>query len=110
MIQVVNKHIHKPTRNDFYIGRGSVLGNPYSHLPGTLATVVVESREEAIEKYEHWIDQQMSNKNKDVIGALNAIATIVMQTGHVNLVCYCAPKSCHGDVIKEIVMQKLNNL
>ena len=29
------------------------------------------------------------------------------KNGDINLVCYCSPKSCHGDTIKTIIEQKL---
>jgi len=32
-INVVNFKTHTPTENDIYIGRGSILGNPYTYLP-----------------------------------------------------------------------------
>jgi len=42
MITVVNKYKHVPTRDDVYIGRGSILGNPYSSIKDrdTKATVI----------------------------------------------------------------------
>jgi hypothetical protein len=55
MINVVNKYKHQASENDIYIGRGSVLGNPFSHLKSSKASVVVNSREEAIERYKSWL-------------------------------------------------------
>jgi hypothetical protein len=49
MIKVVNKYSHIPTSNDIYIGRGSILGNPYTHLPikNTKAFIQYKTREES---------------------------------------------------------------
>ena len=45
---------------DVYCGRGSIWGNPYTHLPlgQTQAQFQVGSREEAIEAYEDWFPTQ----------------------------------------------------
>jgi len=29
------------------------------------------------------------------------------KTGDVNLVCFCKPKACHGDIIKKLIEEKL---
>jgi hypothetical protein len=41
-----------------YVARPTKYGNPYSHKDGTLAKYKVETREEAIAKYEEWIRNQ----------------------------------------------------
>ncbi len=45
---------HQFDKNNFYIGRGSVVGNPFTHIKDkqTLAKYIVNSRDEAISKYE----------------------------------------------------------
>lgn len=118
MIKVVNKYKHIPTDNDYFIGRGSPLGNPFTHLSlnKTKALYHCETREEAINSYKKWIDNEIQNKNKDIIDALNEIA-LKTKNGDVNLVCYCKPDindpkynnkeySCHGDYIKSLIEQK----
>ena len=105
MIKVVNKRTHITSTNDIYIGRGSALGNPFtgSHkVEDTKAEFQCESREEAIAKYEKWLDKKIKQKDPQVRVALNDIY-LKAKNGNVNLVCYCAPKACHGDVIKQII-------
>lgn len=85
---VVNKHHKVPY--DIYIGRGSIFGNPFTHLDNTKAQFKVASREEAIEKYREWIMNQPELLSK-----------LPMLKGKV-LCCYCKPKSCHGDVLAEL--------
>lgn len=108
MIYVVNKYGHKPTERDIYIGRGSPLGNPYTSIKDrkTKAEHVCDSREESISNYRGYIDRELKNNNRQIAGELNRIWQFAM-TGDVYLVCFCAPKPCHGDVVKEIVSQKL---
>ena len=105
-IKVVNKHSHTPTANDFYIGRGSPVGNQYSHLDNTKALYKVNSREEAVEKYEIQLNRDISSKRADVVDFLNQIYLKVKAGEEVNLICYCAPKKCHGDVIRKIILSK----
>ena len=102
MINIVNKRKHKATSNDFLIGRPSPLGNIYSHMDNTLAIYKVSSRDEAVDKYELYLLTQIADKNIPIIVALNEIIYLAIN-GDVNLVCWCAPAKCHGDIIKKIV-------
>ena len=100
MIAVVNRYRHKPTDHDIYIGRGSPFGNPYSHMDGTTAIYRVDTREEAIENYRVWFHRERLN-NVIVYSRLNKMIAWLMRGGDINLVCTCAPKACHGDIIKQ---------
>lgn len=117
MITVVNKYKHTPTKNDIYIGRGSILGNPYTHMKNTKARYMVESREVAVECYKRDLynllndviienEQNLLNRifKQRYLDELQRIKQLA-EKGDVNLVCFCSPKACHGDVIKEIVEQ-----
>lgn len=104
VINIVNKRYHQPTPIDVYIGRGSVLGNPYTSKPlsNTKALYQCESRTESIQAYKSYLLNEIKNRNMDIIYELMKIYKAANTTG-VNLVCYCAPKKCHGDVIKELL-------
>jgi hypothetical protein len=104
MITVVNKYKHTPTENDVYIGRGSVLGNPFTSIKDrqTKAEFVCESREESIERFKEYLLEKVASKDKAVCDELNRL--FKMDT--VNLVCFCKPKSCHGDEIKSLLESK----
>lgn len=101
-ITVVNKRKHKPTPHDFYCGRPSVLGNPYSHIKDkkTLAEFVVENREEAIEKHREYFYKEMEH-NETMQKEFMKIQSHLEKFGKVNLVCWCSPAKCHCDTIKE---------
>lgn len=106
MIEVVNKYKHSPTEHDFYIGRGSCLGNPYSSKESSKEYVErVETRSEAISKFERWIKNQLKSKNKKISKELIDILNHERKHGKVYLVCYCKPKDCHGDVVKDVLIQ-----
>jgi hypothetical protein len=102
-IKVVNKRTHTPTSRDYYIGRPSALGNPFTHLSiSTRAQIKVETREEAIEKYKEWIKVKIKEQDPDIINELSQIIKKA-ENGGVNLVCWCHPKPCHGHILKKIL-------
>lgn len=80
-----------------YIGRPSVLGNPWSskasRIPGTLH---VPSREEAIRLFEEDLDHQPQDSP-----AWQEIHRLAALQVPLELECWCAPKPCHGHVIAE---------
>ena len=90
MTNIVNKRPHNRTPNDVYIGRGSIWGNPF--IIGKDGT-----REEVIEKYKELMHRNLGN-----VGAEEWLYKILQLDGK-NLVCYCKPQACHGDVLVEII-------
>lgn len=76
-----------------WIDRRSALGNPY-HI-GEDGT-----RAEVIEKYRVWLWKQIRDRNVTIISALVYLISIVAARGNLTMICWCAPKACHGDVLK----------
>jgi uncharacterized protein YeaO (DUF488 family) len=105
-ISIVNKRFHTPTEHDVYIGRGSLLGNPFSHLESKYDTFLCKDRQEAINRYEAFIYSKMDSDGDIVANELKRLAEIV-KTNNINLVCHCKHPSrdvqCHGDIIKNII-------
>jgi hypothetical protein len=87
-------HVNKEPY-DVYIGRPSKWSNPYTFINDrkTLAKYIVNSREEAIEKYREYITV---GDGKDL---LNDLWELKDKT----LGCWCHPEPCHGDVLLELV-------
>lgn len=81
MIKIVHC---KREKFDVYIGRPSKWGNPF---------VIGQDgdREEVIKKYEEWI-RNKPELLKDIKELENKV-----------LGCWCAPKACHGDVLKRLL-------
>lgn len=101
MIKVVHCKVESDCE---YIGRPSPLGNPFTHKRGTTkADFVVASREEAVREYKKWLINKIIQKDKAVIDELKRLKRIAIKKGELKLGCWCAPKACHGDVIKEIL-------
>jgi hypothetical protein len=73
----------KRSAHDVYIGRPSKWGNPFQI--GRNGT-----REQVIERYERWLETQ-----PELLAALPELAGKTLG-------CWCAPRSCHGDVLARL--------
>lgn len=75
-------------------------GNPFTHRPGTKAAVVLQTRELAIQAFKDWLAgthfQHIEPERRMWI--LNHLHWLRGK----NLVCWCAPQACHGDVLLEL--------
>lgn len=98
-----------------YIGRGargrdpSPLANMYSHLPKSRAAYRVETRDEAVYKFGKQLATTLSLRHpQEFLDELNRLWGIARK-GDLTLVCHCAPKRCHGDVIKALIEGILAN-
>lgn len=84
MTRVLNKYRDGIPREAVYIGRPSKWGNLF----------VIGSdgdRDEVIAKYRQWLltqPEMVEAAKRELAGK--------------DLVCFCAPKSCHGDVLLEV--------
>ena len=84
MAKVLNKHIDKIPADAVYIGRGSKWGNPF--VIGRDG-----SREDVIDSYYDYImdnTELFDDAKKELRGK--------------DLVCFCKPKACHGDILLKI--------
>lgn len=93
MINVRNARNFMPGE---YIGRPSPLGNPF--IIGRDGT-----RDEVIAKYRSWLWYKTSIDCK-ARDELNRLTDLYEENGNkLDLVCWCAPKACHGDVIAQAI-------
>lgn len=81
-----------------YIGRPSKWGNPFTHKQDgeTIAKYIVGSRDEAVEAYREWIT---NGEGKHLLEDLHELEGQVLG-------CWCHPKSCHGDILSELVSKR----
>jgi len=109
MINIININTDKTTYpNYYYIGRPSILSNPYTYLDveKTLALFQCSDREETIEKYGEYFDI-MYGHNKEFTDIVDEIFEKYKNGEEVYLGCFCKPKTCHGDVIKKKLEERL---
>ena len=108
-IHIYNKNTEEHNGPDvFYCGRGSILGNPYTHIKDrqTKAKFVVRTRDEAIERYEHYFDT-MYGSNMDFTRAIDRIYEAYKAGHEVYLGCYCYPQRCHCEIITDKLRNRL---
>lgn len=86
-----------------YIGRGSILGNPF-----VLKDMSDEERDEVCDKYEDYFYEQIDNDPK----FLATVESLLLKAekSKVILGCYCSPKRCHGETIKDYIDGKLQDI
>ena len=104
-LQVVNRHTYDGPRDRsyLYIGRGTPLGNNWSHVAGTTAQFKVETRLDAIAEYRRWLWTQIQSAKGPAFEALQEIRDRVTNGEKINLACSCHPQPCHGDVVKSAI-------
>lgn len=97
-IGILNKHklpkvAYRPRR---YVGRGSVLGNPF--------TVEEYGRGHACQKYKEYLKNEIAKGNEAILNALEDIAQEAIKGG-VDLVCFCnvPQQSCHARTIRAVI-------
>lgn len=104
IIKVANKKSLSPEIGftDIYIGRPSVLGNPYPMSGEHTRKVVCELYHKYL-----WKQMQIAWRNNDgensAWNELKRIALLVKSGVNVRLICYCEPLDCHGNSIVRAV-------
>jgi Domain of unknown function (DUF4326) len=98
VILVLNKR-NSGSRGE-YVGRPSPLGNPFKLEHES-------NRNAVIEKYEVWLRERIAARDKRVCDELNRLYVIARDTGLLELECWCAPKHCHADVIRKVLLEAL---
>ena len=86
---ILNKKTDFIPEDSIYIGRGSKWGNPFRLFQDG-------SRTEVIIKYENWLKNQAS------------LISCIDELKDKPLVCFCKPKSCHGDILIKVLMMTDN--
>lgn len=110
--------LNKP--NTFYVGRPTVLGNPYTHYhKSTLADIQVATIEEAVASYEDYFYDKIDNpkdEDKAFRDALEDIFIAAEEQPDIYLACWCKDevnpfqtdyKLCHADVIRNFITDEL---
>jgi hypothetical protein len=103
MIEIVNRKTGE-YHDAVYVGRGSPLGNPFSHKSGTMAEFQVETRDEAVEKYRQWLAGQLREGGWAAL-TFHELVQFYKDFGYLKLACWCVPKRCHAEVIAEMVKE-----
>jgi hypothetical protein len=77
-----------------YVGRPTPLGNPFR-------LEREDQREEVVARYAAWLEEELRQGNREVARALEELYRRLKRQGVLTLLCFCAPRRCHGEVIAE---------
>lgn len=106
----IRDSLKEPDRTSIYVGRGEVrpqyrqrmenarLGNPFPL--GQLR------REESIARFDKWMREKYQ-ADESFRKRIDDLACRVSQGEKIELICFCKPKSCHGDKIKTFIEEIL---
>ena len=91
-----------------YKGPGEWICSSRSPLGNPFVMDTESDREDVIKKYKFWISRQINLNDTATLRELNRLFNRAKK-GDLNLICWCAPKPCHGDVIKKLLEEMLEN-
>lgn len=102
MIYIRNRATWK--KKGVYIGRSppdpSVLGNPF-----TTRIDDGKERKKVITKYREWLEMLPADSPQWL--EIRRLRRLYDERGELNLVCHCAPKACHGEIVKMAILGEI---
>lgn len=99
-IFIRNKKTYKG--NGIYIGRGSSLGNPFK-------IGIDGSREDVIEFYKYYFREEMVKSESTLKTEVYHLIDILKEQKKLNLICFCYPLKCHGEIIKHFLLSYMQH-
>lgn len=87
--------------DSIYIGRGSVLGNPYPMRSE-------DDRDLVCDQYEEYFQQKIEERDEEFMEEIARLVESAYVNGYVRVGCFCAPRRCHGDTVARFLNTILN--
>lgn len=81
---------------DVRVDRASVLGNPFRMRSES-------ERDMVCEKYKEYFKKKILEKDERFLEELRRLYRIYKKYGKLRLFCWCAPRRCHAETIKEFL-------
>lgn len=75
---------------------------------GALVNPFAKSGKESIlnvKQYDTWFYRQLSIPNMDIVKELNRCFHILEKYNKLEFFCWCAPKACHAEIIREVLLE-----
>ncbi len=89
----------KAQKGGHYVGRPSALGNPFQIGKDG-------GRGEVIKKYRAWLAERMLQDSPQR-QEIERLAKQLKEGRELALACWCAPLPCHADVVKEVLVARV---
>lgn len=101
-IKIKNLRNEKPSAEwQVKVDRSSVLGNPFYMADES-------KRDEVCDKYAVYFKNKISLEDNAFMTELRRLYRIAKRYGKLELFCWCAPKRCHAETIREFLNKYLN--
>ena len=101
VIAVVNKR-HR--QRGLYIGRPTIFGN---YAEGDAETL--SSRHKHVEAYREYFHQRLET-DAEFQDAMDFLITKAVRDNGLVLQCWCHPLACHGHVLRDYLVNRLNEM
>ena len=102
MIEIMNiRHNSVCQLYDVCVGRVSILGNPFIMRSE-------DERDEVCHRYRAWFVNRLHDSNGKVMEELKRLYILHEKWNKLRLFCWCAPKRCHAETIKEWLENEIN--
>jgi hypothetical protein len=103
VVEVVNTKTFQGDKNTVtYIGRPTILGNPFAMSTESERTSVCDA-------YESYFRERVEH-DEEFRDCLDELAQQAIRNGYVRLGCFCKPKRCHGDTVASYLNQRIPQL
>jgi len=111
-IDIKNKkrYVSVPGTYNIHVDRGTVLGNYAGASRPNKFNIPIVSAKKAIELYHNLLIKQLEDPSNSVTKAIDEIVTLLLRGNSVTLWCWCKPAPCHGDIIRDIVLAKCQDV
>lgn len=108
-VRVANiwKHLRTETETRVYIGRAC---RGYAQSPLANPWKVEEKRGETLARYRDWLREALKDPTSPQAREVFRLGQLVAAGEDLVLLCWCAPRSCHGDLVAEVVAKVGNRL
>lgn len=104
MIEIKNLRNEKPKELwDFKVDRTTPLGNPYKPKNKSL-----EERNRVCDLVEQNFPEII--KDLQIKAYLDTLIRAYKQYGKLNLFCWCAPKRCHAETIRNYILKNVGEI
>jgi hypothetical protein len=110
-MEILNiKDIEFISEDSVYIGRGNKTYNlKCSPLANPFNIGKKFTRETSLFNYKHWLINSYASKKGPAYKELMRLLKLYKSNPNLNLVCWCSPQACHGEVIKQVLNWCLKN-
>lgn len=98
-ITIKNLRMEEPTNPwDVKVDRSSLFGNRFKMRDES-------DRDKVCVLYKKWFYDKLYDST--IQAELSILKGILIKYGKLNLFCWCSPKRCHADIIKEYLLKDL---